>query len=460
MAMARQMGRPSSPPFALIIVVLLLVIAIGVAVAIYIDRDKQIAAKQDAVAAEQKARTELNTATDKYKILQQSIAPASGTDDRGKAELDSTLSSIVQNLGSSDGNTFKDYKATDALKQLDTKRKQHYQEAEKYRGEKEALESDAKDLRVQLSEATKQLDQIKNEDAAARTSILNSYEKDLAALRTENSSLGDKLKAEQDTVTALRIQITALREEMDRQKTIYENKIRELEIKLRKTDPTLVDKARWSTTKLPDGHVVQVYPESKTVYLRLRSTDQARLGMRYLVHAKGEELPSSGKSKAVVEITSIEKGVQARIIKSTAGDPILSGDQVYNLVTGPVVYNFVTFGEFDLDNNGVFEPNGKAQIDDLLTKWGGKVQDEIDITTNFVILGVAPAVPPRPPADADPLVQENWRRKVEERTKWTRLHDTALKYSIPVMNEETFLTFIGYYPDGTNDRPGENYFQP
>jgi hypothetical protein len=131
-----------------------------------------------------------------------------------------------------------------------------------------------------------------------------------------------------------------------------------------------------------------------------------------------------------------------------------------------VKFNFVVFGDFDLTGEGMPAPNGKSQIETLIKNWGGNVQQNVDITTNFVVLGEQPQVPPKPGVGAAPLVVAEFDKKVAANEKWTKLHDWATTHTIPIMNTATFLHGNGYFnydhAPGWEKRvrPNDDYFVP
>lgn len=122
------------------------------------------------------------------------------------------------------------------------------------------------------------------------------------------------------------------------------------------------------------------------------------------------------------------------------------------------------FGQFDLDGDGSFEPNGKSQIESLITRWGGNVQDDIDISTNFLVLGMPPQVPSKPQEGADPSTIDAYNTRQRQFDKWTSLRDRAERQTLLILNTDTFLHYIGYYNDDHKPgwknrvRPGEDYF--
>jgi hypothetical protein len=305
------------------------------------------------------------------------------------------------------------------------------------------------------------------DDAAKKRAEIEANSK--TALAAKDVEIASARKATDDVKKKLTdMQIKSLNDltEKDIQIDKLKVTIAELNRKLIALNSTgaLVKTATGLPSKLPDGSVAQVFPDMNLVYLRLTRPQQAKLGMRYVIFSKDKPVPDTGEGKAVVEISSLEGGsIQGKIIKSTASDPMVPGDPALNLVVGPRKYSFVVYGNFDLRNDGVFEPSGKSQIEGLITRWGGTVQQDMDMTTNFLILGVQTEVPPKPAENADAVTRENYEKKLDENKKWAELYDRAARQTIPAMNTNTFLHFIGFFNDDLGPgwekrvRPGDDY---
>ena len=104
-------------------------------------------------------------------------------------------------------------------------------------------------------------------------------------------------------------------------------------------------------------------------------------------------------------------------------------------------YNFVVYGKFDLSGSGA---DDSQIVKRLITQWGGKLQDKIDIDTDFVIMGTEP-VPPSNGDPSDPQIQIRLQQYKQEFARYQAQVTTANQLSIPIMNQNRFLYFIGYF---------------
>jgi hypothetical protein len=99
-------------------------------------------------------------------------------------------------------------------------------------------------------------------------------------------------------------------------------------------------------------------------------------------------------------------------------------------------------GRFDLDRDGMADPDGALVVDALVTDWGGAITTELTALTDFVILG---GPPPRPRVGTD-MSRERTERAEAMQGEWDRYAElvaTAKSLSVPVMTQELFLNFLG-----------------
>ena len=515
MAMARPMGRPSGPPIALICTVILLVIAIVVAVALYLQMAKSDKDAADQREAKAEVARQLDVARKAFAGAAALANPNASPDvsisavDQLRQELGSRLEEIPNhdmnpsekaaflnavahakelhgkpagsNL-SKEESSMLDLLLTascfsqkgdliGALRSAAEQRQKNYDALLAAKKDADDAKKAAADADAARVAAEAKATQVANDEAKKRADLEEAHKKELAAKDTAVADKARDIDTAQKNYETLRIESTNKVAEKDGTIAKKDLEIRDLNKTLRDLNKvgTVQTSFRDATAKMPDGGVAQVFAEMNMVNLRLRNPSQAKLGMRYVIFSKDKPIPDNLQGKAVVEVSSVDSGsIQAKIIKTTPGDPIITGDLALNLVVGPVKFNFVVFGDFDLTGEGMPAPNGKSQIETLVKNWGGNIQQNVDITTNFVILGEKPLVPAQKPdpATSAPLVVENYDRKVAANEKWTKLHDWAAAHTIPIMNTQTFLTGIGYYnydhAPGWEKRvrPNDDYFVP
>jgi hypothetical protein len=209
--------------------------------------------------------------------------------------------------------------------------------------------------------------------------------------------------------------------------------------------------------QVADGKIARL-PGNGMAYIDLGAGDQVVVGMTFEVYDHFTGIPSLGQDglreadmpigKASIEVVRVSSGSsECRIIRKTPGQELVEGDYVANLVLDPKTkYNFVIYGNFDLDHNGVASPGDAEIIKQLVTRWGGKVQQSIDADTDFLIMGQEPKLPELTEEQRqDAVANQQLEQKTAELNAY---HDTIAKantFSIPVMNQNRFLYYIGYY---------------
>ncbi len=199
----------------------------------------------------------------------------------------------------------------------------------------------------------------------------------------------------------------------------------------------------------PDGRVLVVDDAARLVTINLGSDDKVYRGLTFSVYDNMGGIARDGKPKAEIEVFSVDKRVStARILSSQQRNPIATNDLVANLIwDSDKVNHFVIAGDFDLNGDGTPEYDADANIDSLISKWGGVTDSTVSARTDFVILGTEPAVPPEPTFDdlaVDPMAREKHQRAQQRRQRYDQIRSQAQALYIPVFTYQRFLYFTGY----------------
>ena len=207
----------------------------------------------------------------------------------------------------------------------------------------------------------------------------------------------------------------------------------------------------------PDGKVILVDDQAKTVQINLGSNDRIYQGLTFAVYDRGQPIPRDGKGKAEIEVYNVGDSFSAaRIIRSDKKNPIVVDDIIANLIWSPDKANtFVVAGDFDLTGKGVPDEDAVAKIRGLVEKWGGKVADSVTVNTDYVILGTPPEVPSKPTVQETekyPNAMEKYERSLERQAGYKQIQSQAQALSIPILNADRFMYFIGYKTQAA--RPG------
>lgn len=204
-----------------------------------------------------------------------------------------------------------------------------------------------------------------------------------------------------------------------------------------------------------DGEIVRV-PGNDNVYINLGKGDQISPGLTFEVYDRFAGVPALGdgadeegvlpQGKASIEVARVGANQsECRIVRLTPGQSVIERDVIANLVYDKKVKNsFVVFGDFDLDQNRIPTPGDADVIKRLITGWGGRLQDEVNVNTDFVVLGVEPEVPASDEGDsASDIKRRDDQQKALD--AYLEVRSAATKLNIPILNQNRFLYFVGYY---------------
>jgi hypothetical protein len=206
----------------------------------------------------------------------------------------------------------------------------------------------------------------------------------------------------------------------------------------------------------PDGRIIRI-PAKDVVYIDLGTAESVTPGLTFEVYDKVEGIPPAGdpssednlpKGKASIEVVRPGQGSsECRILRQTPGTQIVEGDLIANLVFDRnVKYNFVVYGDFDMDRNGVATPADADIIKRLITQWGGKIVDQVNVDTDFVVLGKEPVLPVFTKEELqDPFNAKKLADAQAALEAYQQVRTNAQNLHIPILNQNRFLYLIGYY---------------
>lgn len=202
----------------------------------------------------------------------------------------------------------------------------------------------------------------------------------------------------------------------------------------------------------PDGKIVGILQGGDFVTVDLGYNDKVFAGMSFEVFdpEAGVVVDQDGalRGHASVLLTKVEADTSvARIVRLERNAIIRPGDIIANVVYHPKkTYKFHVFGDFDIKNNGNPTLADRRRIEGMVSRWGGKLTDDMSFDVDFLVLGIEPQ-PPAPLDDSiiDPLKIQEHRELTELYNRYQELAGRALELQIPVLNQNRFLALVGYY---------------
>lgn len=206
---------------------------------------------------------------------------------------------------------------------------------------------------------------------------------------------------------------------------------------------------------LVDATIVGTEGAQRQAFIDVGRSNRVVLGMSFEVYSNAAAIRADADGnyppgKATLEVIRIDENSSVcRIVRENRGNPIVVGDVVANAVYDPnKQYEFVVFGNFDSNRDGISTPQERNAIVSMVDGWGGKVSEELTGRTDFLVLGDQPILPPTPAPDAPIVVIQEYIRKQRDRQTYDELFRTATQTGIPILNENRLYTLTGHQGAG------------
>lgn len=317
----------------------------------------------------------------------------------------------------------------DQLKEAQDKTQQAIKEREAALA---AQEQKLKDVQASADKAIQELAEYRTQNEKGIQGLTQNATQQMASLQRDLSQGQNTLAQRDEKIRQLENQVKALTTKLQGQRV----------------DPT------GPIVRQEDGHIIRV-PGDNTVYIDLGQGDQIIPGMTFEVYDRftripqlpaGDEKDSKLQGKASIEVVRVgPASSEAIITRQTRGETLREGDVLSNLIYDRnTKYNFVVHGNFDLDGDKVAQAGDAEVIKRLITQWGGRVVDQVNADTDFVVVGKEPEVQALPENPTPVQIADNQRQQAE-RKAYDELLARAGELNIPILNQNRFLHLIGYY---------------
>ena len=328
-----------------------------------------------------------------------------------------------------------------------------------------AKQKSIKDLQGQLAAANAKGDQLTKTVAdvtlAGSTALTKAQEQSTADVAKVNQSLDAtnannkqlldaQAKAVADNQAAAQ---KSANEVADAQRQLRAVQVDVEKYRARQNRRPYVDDA---AVRVADGQLIRV-PGGGVCYINLGYGTGVSPGLTFEVYAKSSGVPPIPPAvngdeqlpvgKASIEITHVgQNSSECRIVKTAPGAVLTEGDVIENLVyDAHQKYAFDVYGNFDLANTGRPNPADAEVVKRLVTQWGGKLTDRISPDTDFLVLGAEPVVPEFGKDDLTPENQAKVQAAQDALDKYQQVRQDAKDLHIPVLNQNRFLYYVGYY---------------
>jgi hypothetical protein len=304
------------------------------------------------------------------------------------------------------------------------------------------------DFAKQLADMNTTIDGIRAEQAKAVNDAATVASTKDDQIKQLQAQMDQATKDAQDAQLKLQTQVTDAQRKVDAlQKQLDVTRDRLTAFRVDPTKPILAQS---------DGHVVRL-TGGDVCFIDLGYGDHISPGLTFEVYDKFTGIPPLGDpntdidlpvGKASIEVTHVgATSSECRITHTEPGTAISEGDLIANLVYDKnTKYNFVVFGNFDLARTGKYTPQDAEVIKRLVTQWGGSVMNTINVNTDFVVLGHEPEIPDFTKDDLnDPVNKAKFDEATADAAAYDDIKEKAKDLRIPVLNQNRFLYFCGYY---------------
>lgn len=333
---------------------------------------KELKAKEDAILARTQAEARADEAAASARAVSKSLGwiDEESTDPVSKLDLVgeelTTLRGVFTDLTEQDDRVDeilpKVRAAYDARQQEIAELKTRIKELEAEAGTREqTIQNITKEKDTKISELERQL---ADETQTAQTRS--------AELDRKVASLEQQFSDRDQDFRRLQNEAATTARDRDREKLALETRQSELSRQLRFQ--------RAPFNGYPDGKILSVSDKLPLAWIDIGANQRVVPGVRFRIQSG---TPGEDRLKAWAEVTRVEAGMAEVAISGVADafDPVAPGDVVLNPVFDPKGgRNAILVGRF----TGEFSKQDLAQ---LLETMGVHVQEELDLTTTFMIVG-------------------------------------------------------------------------
>jgi hypothetical protein len=263
-----------------------------------------------------------------------------------------------------------------------------------------------------------------------------------ASCEEQVGAVKKQLEQKQDDLKNKEMQLTSAKDELAQTRQFLKDAIAQRDAIRPRPDKDVAAYQR-------DAGILRVDLQNNLVFLDVGSENHVYRGLTFAVYDRNKKILEGDKGKAEIEVFQVEPKVSvARIVNPDIKNPIVKEDLVINLIWDSKTSNrFVVIGDFDFNNDGRIDSDGTRRIQEMVERWGGIIEKDVNINTDFVVAGQAPRPLPRPEQaqlDIDPTLQQKYVASLKAVEDYNAGMAKAEELSVPIFNQKRFLYLIGY----------------
>jgi len=302
------------------------------------------------------------------------------------------------------------------------------------------------DLTTQL---TTRNDDVRKAQAEAQAS-LSTAQTDITTKQQNVEAIEKAIAEERGSTTEAINKLTSQVSDKDKEISLAKEQVEGLQARLGLLRVGTTD----AIVRRVDGNITRL-ASADIVYVNLGYGDQVTPGLTFEVFDKNDGVPGLSpdetqipSGKASLEITRVgATSSEARITRQVPGTQLFEGDLLVNLVYDRnTKFNFLVYGDFDMDQNGIATPSDADIVKRLVTQFGGKVVNQVTVNTDFIVMGrPLEAIKLSPEEQNDPQLVKKQADIDNAITAYDEVLGQAQALNVPVLNQNRFLYFVGYF---------------
>lgn len=292
------------------------------------------------------------------------------------------------------------------------------------------------ELAAAKGEHKRQVEQLQNE--------LNDEKKRLAEARQSAEDLAQRLKEDQQR---LQDRMLIDRRQWDTERDVFKRERMKLQNHLKDLGQVVAEFRKVPTESGVDGHIVSIGEQGGVAYADLGKGDGILLGMPFSIFSPNELGKTEPQPKAHARVLKImDNASELRIYETQGENPVVAGDVLHNPVYDRLRrMRFVLVGKMDLDGDSI---DDSEELKALIQTFGGRIDEELTVQADFLVVGEEPPVPAPPSQGAPPQVVNEYEQQRGKFLKYTEFKARAENFAIPILNLNRFLGLVGIAGQG------------
>jgi len=191
-----------------------------------------------------------------------------------------------------------------------------------------------------------------------------------------------------------------------------------------------------------DGRIVSVAEQGGVAYADLGKKDGVLLGMPFSIFSPRDLGKTNPQPKAQCRIVKImPDACELRIYEIAKDSPVVTGDVLVNPVYDRERrLRFVLVGRMDIHGDGT---DSTEQLKALIQEFGGRLDPQLTVQTDYLVVGEEPTIPAAPAVGASPMERQGYEDARKRFIDYTEAKAKAENFSIPILSLNRFMGLVG-----------------